>query len=141
MKNTNKPRTILVIDDDLPMLFGLKTLLERNSYKVNACESSLSGVKVAEELLPDLIVCDIMMPFMDGFKVKEKLSSSPITHDIPFIFLSARTSLADKLSGFASGAEDYITKPFDQDELIARINAIIRRQDTKLQNVEREINY
>jgi len=139
MKTMKEPRNILVIDDDLSMLLGLKILLERNGYKVTACESSLSGVRVAEELLPDLIVCDIMMPLMDGFKVKEKISSNPLARDIPFMFLSARTSQADKLSGFAGGADDYVTKPFDPHELVARINAIFRRQDLNFQDTTQDI--
>ncbi|MBK8420049.1 response regulator [Candidatus Villigracilis saccharophilus] len=67
---------------------------------------------MAEESLPDLIVCDIMMPQMDGFKVREAISSNPRTHNIPFLFLSARASLDDKLKGLDDGADDYITETF-----------------------------
>ncbi len=131
-------RTILVIDDDLPMLLGLKTLFERNGFKVSSCKNSLSGIAMAKDLLPDLIVCDIMMPLMDGFSVKEELASDPHTQDIPFLFLSARSSQTDKLKGLEGGADDYITKPFDPRELVARINAIFRRQDIDHQEAAQE---
>jgi signal transduction histidine kinase len=133
-------KTILIIDDDLPMLQGLKTLLERSGYRVTVCENSLGGIKMAEETRPDLILCDIMMPQMDGFKVREAMSASPLTRNIPFLFLSARASLDDRLKGLDGGADDYITKPFDPRELIARINATFRRQEKSHQGATEEIN-
>jgi len=129
-----KPRTILVVDDEFKILLGLRVLLERNGFKVIVCEDGLSAIKIAEDFLPDLIICDIMLPLMDRFKVKETISANPLTKDIPFLFLSARVSKADKLSGFAAGAEDCITKPFDPQELTARINVIFRRQDLNHQH-------
>lgn len=140
MSPLKKSQTILIIDDDKPMLLGLKILLERSNYNVMACDNSLDGIKMAENTLPDLIVCDIMMPHMDGFKVREALSANPLTHNIPFLFLSARASLDDKLKGFEDGADDYITKPFDPRELVARINAVFRRQDKSHQGATEEIN-
>jgi len=132
--------TLLVIDDDLPMLLGLRALLERDGYKVVTCDNSLACLKMAEELQPDLIVCDVMMPLMDGFKVREALAASPLTSAIPFLFLSARASQTDKLRGLEGGADDYITKPFDTRELVARINAVFRRQDHSHQEAMHEMN-
>jgi signal transduction histidine kinase len=137
---TTKPRTILVIDDDQPMLLGLKVLLERSGYKVQTCENSLSAIKIAEETQPNLIVCDVMMPLMDGFKVRDELSASPLTSGIPFLFLSARASQTDKLRGLEGGADDYVTKPFDPRELVARINAVFRRQDHSHEDAAQEMN-
>jgi len=137
---TSKPRTILVIDDDLPMLLGLRVLLERSGYQVKTCENSLSAIKMAEDIQPDLIVCDVMMPLMDGFKVRDELSNSPLTRGIPFLFLSARASQTDKLRGLEGGADDYVTKPFDPRELVARINAVFRRQDHSHQDAAQEMN-
>lgn len=139
-ENSKEARTILVIDDDLPMLIGLRGLLERGGYKVSTCENSPASIKMAEEIQPDLIVCDIMMPVMDGFKIREQLSANPITQNIPFLFLSARTSQTDKLKGFAGGADDYVTKPFDPRELIARINAVFRRQEKDHQTAGQEMD-
>lgn len=135
-----KTQTILLVDDDKPMLLGLKTFLERNGYNVAACEKSTDAIKMAEESLPDLIVCDIMMPQMDGFKVREAISSNPRTHNTPFLFLTARASLDDKLKGLDDGADDYITKPFEPRELVARIQAVFRRQDKSHQGATEEIN-
>jgi signal transduction histidine kinase len=132
--------TLLVIDDDMPMLLGLRALLERSGYQVTTCANSLEGIKVAEKAQPDLIVCDVMMPLMDGFQVRETLAANPLTRSIPFLFLSARTSQTDKLRGLESGADDYITKPFDPRELVARINAVFRRQDQDRQEIEHEMN-
>ena len=120
-------RTILLIDDDLPLLLGLKTLLERSGYHVIARENSADGIKQAEKSQHDLIVCDVMMPKMDGYKVHEAMSANPLTHNIPFLFLSARASQEDKLKGFEDGADDYITKPFDIEELKLRVQGAIRR--------------
>ena len=137
---TMKSRTILVVDDEFKILLGLRVLLERDGFKVIVCEDGISAIKLAEDFLPDLIICDIMLPFMDGYKVREKISANPLTKDTPFLFLSARVSKADKLSGFAAGAEDYITKPFDPQELLARINTIFRRQDLNHQNAMQEMS-
>jgi DNA-binding response OmpR family regulator len=124
-----EPRTILVIDDEFKILLGLRALLERNGCKVILCEDGPSGIKMIEESIPDLIICDIMLPLMNGYQVKEKISASALTKSIPFLFLTARTSKADKLTGFAAGADDYITKPFDPQELVARIQTLFHRQD------------
>ena len=135
-----KTHTILVIDDEFKILLGLRVLLERSGYQVIICSDSQSGLQAAEESHPDLIICDVMLPLMDGFKIKEKLSACPLTKNIPFLFLSARVSKADKLSGFAAGADDYITKPFDPQELAARIKAIFHRQDLSDQKAAQEMD-
>ncbi len=148
MNTANKPRTVLIIDDEIKILLGLRVLLERNGYKVIVCENGSYGLKMTEEVLPDLIICDVMLPMMNGYQVKEKISANPRTKDIPFLFLSARASKADKINGFAAGADDYITKPFDPQELAARIHAIFRRQDDakremnqQIERVQSEISY
>jgi two-component system sensor histidine kinase/response regulator len=139
--NTAKEkRTILIIDDDQPMLMGLRVLLERSGYQVIVCNNSPSGITMAEESHPDLIVCDIMMPIMDGFKVRDEISANPFTKNIPFLFLSARASQTDKLRGLEGGADDYVTKPFDPRELVARINAVFRRQDQNHQDALKDMN-
>lgn len=134
-------RVILIIDDDYHMLLGLRAFMERNGYKVLTCENSLSSVKMAEENRPDLIICDVMMPLMDGFKVREELAVNPVTSGIPFIFLSARAAQNDKLLGLEVGADEYVTKPFDPQELLARIKAVFRRQRRDQQNIDLEIKH
>lgn len=134
-------RTILVIDDDLPMLLGLRALLERSGYNVISSENSMAGIKLAKAALPDLIVCDIMMPMMDGYKVRKEISEHPLTNNIPFLFLSARASQTDKLRGFDGDVDDYVTKPFDPRELVARIAAVFRRQEKDKLEAMHEVNH
>lgn len=123
------PYSILVIDDETKILLGLKALLQRSGYKVITCESSLKALELVKENKFDLILCDIMMPAMNGYKFREAISVNPVTRDIPFIFLTARVSLADKLKGYEEGADEYITKPFEPKELAAHIQAVFRRQE------------
>ncbi|MCX6067556.1 MAG: hybrid sensor histidine kinase/response regulator [Chloroflexi bacterium] len=120
---------ILVIDDEIHLLVGIKGLLARAGHTAITARDSLSGIEMAEKHLPDLILCDIMMPGLDGFKVKEKLNDNPLTKDIPFLYISANASQAGKIKGFEVGADDYITKPFNPDELLARVDAVFRRFD------------
>lgn len=104
------------------------------------CEDSPSSIQLAGESQPDLIICDIMMPKMDGFKIREAMESNAATQDIPFLFLSARDTQSDKLRGFQEGVDDYITKPFDPEELLARIHAIFRSQERDQEKVLREMS-
>jgi len=134
------PSSILIIDDEEPMALGLKTLLEREGYRVTTSNNGMDGIRLAQETLPHLIVCDIMMPKTDGFAVGKKLSENPATRNIPFLFLSARIGQTDKLRGLGSGADDYITKPFDPRELVARIEAVFRRHERGRASAEQEIN-
>ncbi len=140
MDHVKKSRAILVIDDDQTMLLGLQALLKQNKYNVTICEDSPSSIQLAGESQPDLIICDIMMPKMDGFKIREAMASNAATKDIPFLFLSARDTQADKLRGFKEGVDDYITKPFDPEELLARIHAIFRSQERDQEKVLQEMS-
>ena len=122
-----KINTILIIDDEIKILLGLRGLLERGGYKVLTSDNSPDGIKIARERLPDLIICDIMLPILDGFKIKNIMVANPLTRDIPFMFLSARAAAADKLKGFELGADDYIVKPFDPKELLIRVDSLFSR--------------
>lgn len=137
---SKEPRSILIIDDEHNILLGVKRLLERSGYKVTTCDDGLASIKIAEETLPDLIICDIMMPYLDGFTTREAIAANPLTKDIPFIFLTARTSQLDKVKGLQEGADDYITKPFNPLELVARVEAIFRRQNRDKQSAMQEIS-
>ncbi len=121
------PKKILVIDDDSKLLFGLKAFMTRKGYEVFSTTNGSEGYKLAMEHKPDIILCDITMPPPNGFNLKRMLTADPQTNEIPFIFLSSRTSIADRIAGLQQGADDYITKPFNIDELEVRIEAILRR--------------
>lgn len=121
-------KKILVVDDEPEIVQILKMRLEANGYEViTACDGQ-EGLGKAKEESPDLILLDLMMPEMDGMKVNAKLKDDSITADIPVIFLTAKNTTADKVEGFQAGIEDYVTKPFDSKELLARIEATLRRR-------------
>jgi len=136
----NSPKNILVIDDEYHLLVGVKALLEHEGYKTIAINNSASSIQIAKDYKPDLIICDVMMPQMDGFKVRQALNEHPETKDIPFLFLSARISQTDKLKGLTMGADDYITKPFDHRELLARISAIFNRYHKGQEDMRRKMD-
>lgn len=123
----NNPPSILVIDDEPALRFGLAALIKRQGYEVVTATDGLSGIQVAREVLPDLILSDVMMPPPNGFEVRRLMSQDPILAPIPFIFLTARSDSVDRVTGIRDGADDYITKPYVPDELLARIEAVLRR--------------
>lgn len=113
--------TILVIEDNLDVRENLAEILELSGYHVVTAENGKSGVAMALEHVPNLILCDIMMPEMDGYGVLKIVSGQPKTADIPFIFLTAKTEKEDFRKGMGLGADDYINKPFDDVELLDTI--------------------
>lgn len=123
----NNAQTILIVDDDPAVLMGLSAIIKRNGYQVITAENGTDGFQLAMETAPDLILSDVMMPPPDGFELRRLMSLDPRLSAIPFIFLTARSDLEGKLNGLRGGADDYITKPFEPDELIARIEAVFRR--------------
>ena len=126
---SDRQPSVLVIDDDRSLLLGLQAIMKRAGYQVLIASSGDEGLALAQERRPDVIVCDVMMPPPNGLEVRRTLARDPQSATIPFIFLTARVSQADKVSGIESGADDYITKPFDRDELLARIKAVLRRDE------------
>jgi DNA-binding response OmpR family regulator len=116
-------RKILLIEDDVVLRENTSELLELSNYEVVNAPNGKIGVEAAKEVLPDIIVCDIMMPELDGYGVLEALTKNASTQHIPFIFLSAKTERKDVRRGMDLGADDYITKPFTEDELISAIES------------------
>ena len=118
---------ILLIDDEPNLLLALGAYLRQVGYEVVALSSGEEGLEKLCDWHPDLIICDIMMPGMDGLDVRLELEGDPLRRDIPFIFLTAKNQLDDRLIGLRSGADDYIVKPFEPAELEARIESLLRR--------------
>ncbi|HEY5687044.1 MAG TPA: response regulator [Yeosuana sp.] len=131
-------KKILLIEDDIVLRENTAELLELSGYKVETASNGKAGVEVAKKYLPSIIVCDIMMPELDGYGVLESLSKNDITKYIPFIFLSAKTERQDIRKGMNLGADDYITKPFNEEELISAIESRIAK--AAILNEERENN-
>ena len=134
---------ILVVDDHPDNLDLLEALLGRQNYAVDRAENGLVALRKVALSPPDLILLDIMMPEMDGYEVCRQLKSDPNTCTIPILFISALTDAADKVKAFQVGGMDYITKPFQMKEILARVNhhLMIRRlqQDLATQNTQLQI--
>jgi DNA-binding response OmpR family regulator len=112
---------ILIVDDTPNNLRFLSTTLTEQGYKVRSVTDGLMALTVAQAAKPDLILLDIMMPNLDGYEVCQRLKANEQTRDIPVIFLSALDEVIDKVKAFTVGGVDYITKPFQLDEVLARI--------------------
>lgn len=122
-----KKTTILVVDDEPSIRMGLAATIRRYGYEVITAVNGDDGFLKARHFLPDLIVSDVMMPGLNGFEMRQQMSADPLLVSIPFIFLTARTANEDRVAGIRGGADDYVTKPFVTEELIARIEAVLRR--------------
>lgn len=121
----NKKQLILIVDDNPENRKVLLSFLINKGYEVGSSRDGYKAIEFVKNEKPDLILLDIMMPGMDGFEVCEKLKSNPETKHIPVIFLTSKTCTEDIVRGFKSGAVDYVSKPFNSEELIARVEAHI----------------
>jgi len=143
--NTPVKGTILVVDDTHVNLQLLNLLLSRQGYRVLTADDGTAAIAVVQHDLPDLILLDIMMPGMDGYEVCQELKKEDNTKDIPVIFISALSDVFDKVKAFSLGAVDYIIKPFQTEEILARVSThlIIRKLQISLQEknalLEKEI--
>jgi two-component system OmpR family response regulator len=116
---------VLIVDDEPNIRDLLSTSLRFAGFSVHAVGNGADAVNAAEKGAPDIILLDVMLPDMNGFSVTKKLRSMGI--NAPVLFLTARDETADKVTGLTVGGDDYMTKPFSLDEIVARINAILRR--------------
>lgn len=122
---------ILIVDDDENICELLKLYLTKEGFETSVCNDGLSAVKFAESNKPDMVLLDIMMPKLDGWQTCREIRKFS---SVPIIMLTAKGETFDKVLGLELGADDYITKPFDTKEVIARIKAVLRR--TKQENTE-----
>lgn len=120
-------RTILLIEDDADMRENTAEILELADYRVLKAENGKRGVEMARMEMPDLVLCDIMMPELDGYGVLHMLGRNPATAEVPFIFLSAKAERGDVRKGMELGADDYLTKPFEESELLNAIEGRLKR--------------
>jgi signal transduction histidine kinase len=126
MTPTPPSATILIVDDTPSNLGMAVTLLEGRGYRVAIAQDGEEGIERAQLLRPDLILLDVMMPGADGFEICRRLKTSKETHDIPVIFMTALASSEDKVKGFAAGGVDYVTKPLQIDEVLARVDTHVK---------------
>jgi CheY-like chemotaxis protein/anti-sigma regulatory factor (Ser/Thr protein kinase) len=137
-------KKLLLIDDVEENLIVLKERLEKEGYNTISAYDGASGIQLAIQELPDLILCDIMMPHMDGYQVMEILHDNPYTNTIPFIFLTAKTDPKDFRIGMQLGADDYITKPFNSKQLLKAVQTRLERKevfDSKTEEITNSISY
>ena len=124
---------ILIIDDDLDTLRLVGLMLQKQGYNIAAASSGAQGLEMAFESPPDLVLLDVMMPGMDGYEVARNLRANENTVNIPILMFTAKSQLDDKVTGFESGADDYLTKPTHPSELQAHVKALLARSSkTKL---------
>ena len=122
-------RSILIIDDHNDIRENIAEILSLGGYKTFTAENGKKGVELALKERPDLIVCDIMMPELDGYGVLHLLRKNPVTEDIPLIFLTAKSERSDLRKGMEMGADDYVTKPFEELELMNAIECRLNKYD------------
>ena len=122
-------KKILVIEDNEEVRENLEEILELYGYQVDSAEDGKKGVEKALKSPPDLILCDVMMPHLDGFGVLNILSKKSITANVPFIFLTAKAEKSDFRRGMNLGADDYVTKPFFKDELLAVVETRLKKSE------------
>lgn len=133
-------KKILLIEDNLEMRENTTEILELADYNIVSASNGQEGVEMAAKELPDLIICDIMMPVLDGYGVLNALSKNDQTSSIPFIFLTAKAERTDQRKGMEMGADDYLTKPFDDLELLSAVSARLRKSDLIKSNFSRDLS-
>ncbi|HKF35838.1 MAG TPA: response regulator transcription factor [Ktedonobacteraceae bacterium] len=119
---------VLVIDDEESIVDLIKLGLKYEGFQVEAAFDGPEGLAAAQRTDPDLIILDSILPGMDGLEVLRQLRLNPITRDVPVLMLTAKNKVQDKVTGLETGADDYLAKPFSFEEFVARIHAILRRQ-------------
>ncbi|HEY9804964.1 MAG TPA: response regulator, partial [Candidatus Obscuribacterales bacterium] len=129
MNSAQPAATVLIVDDNSANLGVLSDALDQAGYEVWAAKSGKMALERVKYALPDLILLDVMMPEIDGFETCRQLQANPKTQQVPIIFMTALSDTAHKVEGFQLGAVDYITKPFQQEEVLARVKLHLRLHD------------
>ena len=130
-----KNRSVLIIEDNQDIRESTAEILEMADYTVYTAEDGKKGIDLAQTHLPDIILCDIMMPELDGYGVLYLLNKNDETANIPFIFLTAKAERADLRKGMEMGADDYLTKPFDDMELLSAIETRLQKREQLKKNI------
>ena len=118
---------ILVVDDDRDVAQSIELALRRHSFRVTLAHSGVEALKTLRRYQPDLVILDVLMPGMSGLEVCRRMRTDPNLAPLPVVFLTARGQARDRIEGFRAGADDYISKPFILEELLLRVQAILRR--------------
>ena len=145
------PANLFIVEDEMPIVTLLKYNLEKEGHKVNFANNGEEALLAIQQKNPDLILLDWMLPDISGIEICKTLKKNNLLKDIPIIMLTAKGEEEDKLKGFQTGADDYVTKPFSQKELLARVTALLKRsrpsvtadtihfEDLKVNRVEKRV--
>ena len=120
-------RNLLLIDDDPNLILLVRDYLEFRGYNVDTAENGREALQVLDRSVPDMIICDIMMPEMDGYSLVKHIREEPTTNRIPVLFLSAKGQSQDKVKGLSEGADIYMSKPFEPEELVAQVESSLKQ--------------
>jgi len=118
---------ILIIEDDDIVARTIERLLRGAEFHTYVAGTGVDGLQLARRRIPDLVILDVIMPGMNGYEVCQEMRADPLLKDVPILFLTAKAKDEDRISGFKAGADDYLSKPFNMEELILRVRAIIKR--------------
>lgn len=138
MNDTN-PKKLLLIDDDPHLILLVKDYLEFNGYEVSTATHGREAIDILERDIPDLIICDVMMPEMDGYAFVEKIRDNPRLEWLPVIFLSAKGQTKDRIKGLNKGADVYLVKPFEPDELVAQVQSTLNQTNRLMGNTSKKV--
>ncbi len=133
--NTTDNHHLLLIDDDPNLVLLVKDYLELRGYQVITSKNGKDALKILEKELPSLIICDVMMPEMDGYTFVKRVRENPQTSWLPVLFLSAKGQIQDRVIGLNKGADVYMVKPFEPDELVAQIEASLK-QSSRMRQIQ-----
>jgi DNA-binding NarL/FixJ family response regulator len=133
-------KRLLVVDDEPNLLRAVAACLKAENYEVSTARSGYEALMQLAETVPDLIISDIRMPGIDGYKLARQLRGSPRTALVPIVFLTAKDETADRIEGFRAGVDAYLTKPFEPDELIAVVNGILNRVERTHSEIARLVS-
>ncbi len=121
--STKDNKKLLLIDDDPNLILLVKDYLEFRGYNVDTAENGREALEVLDQNVPDMIICDVMMPEMDGYALVKHIREEPVTNRIPVLFLSAKGQSQDRVKGLNEGADVYMVKPFEPEELVAQVES------------------
>ncbi|MEM9771420.1 MAG: response regulator transcription factor [Cyanobacteria bacterium P01_D01_bin.73] len=125
--NLGPQHHLLIIDDDPNLILLVKDYLEFHGYVVTTASNGLEALKILDDMVPDMIICDVMMPEMDGYSLVKSVRQNPKTNWIPVLFLSAKGQSQDRVRGLTTGADIYMVKPFEPEELVAQVESSLRQ--------------
>jgi two-component system response regulator MprA len=131
---------VLIVDDEENIIEFIRLGLRYEGFQVESASDGEQGITAAQRVSPDLIILDLMLPGIDGLEVCRRLRANPITRDIPVLMLTAKDEVRDRITGLRTGADDYLAKPFDFDELLERMRAILRRSRPRTNGSSDESN-